>query len=616
MSAASVWAVKPKQYKNLSDIQSETLVAELVAQETGNSDDRFFMAQSTETVAPTPATAAATVATPEPSEDADLAVALALQQQYDYEVALFEAESVARAKLPRFSKVVCESHLPTRIIDASIPLSELEEERADAEQLREQQQQQQHPHRSHVASDSGATGTSAVVWRSKHDADICGARNAEQLSVHHPQQNLGDLSHTKLSNPVFNSLMQHAERSQNRGVRVHKLDVSTRDQVIDSRTRIMLQGFLNADIFSCVNGAISTGKEAVVFHAENADGAEFAVKIFKTTLNEFKNRQEYVEGEHRFRHVPLKQNPRRLIRLWAEKELRNLKRIERVGLRCAKAVLLKRHILVTEFIGKNGVAAPKLRDAVLSTAQLLSAFQQMALMTRAMFQQCLLVHCDWSEYNVLWFEENLYIIDLAQGVDISHTHALRFLQRDCLRVCEFFRNRHLSGVPSSRQLFEFVTSKNELGADYLQSMMAEAAAVSTSNREAENDAVWFASFIPQSLNELPDVFAAASLDSRDVFYSGLLRSDAMDSLLEEGLSEDADSDDDGSDGDASDHDNDGSDGDDADVVVDRDAPLVADGGPHRSRSMPSTAELKHQRKEAKKVTKAAQRQRRAEKSKN
>lgn len=53
---------------------------------------------------------------------------------------------------------------------------------------------------------------------------------------------------------------------------------------------------------------------------------ECAVKVFKTTLNEFKTRDRYIKDDHRFKDRFSKQNPRKIIRLWAEKELCNLSR--------------------------------------------------------------------------------------------------------------------------------------------------------------------------------------------------------------------------------------------------------------------------------------------------
>lgn len=53
---------------------------------------------------------------------------------------------------------------------------------------------------------------------------------------------------------------------------------------------------------------------------------ECAIKVFKTTLNEFKNRDRYIKDDYRFKERFGKQNPRKVVKLWAEKEMHNLKR--------------------------------------------------------------------------------------------------------------------------------------------------------------------------------------------------------------------------------------------------------------------------------------------------
>ena len=54
---------------------------------------------------------------------------------------------------------------------------------------------------------------------------------------------------------------------------------------------------------------------------------ECAIKVFKTTLVDFKNRAQYVKGDLRFFKDDFKKhNPRRIIKIWAEKEDHNLRR--------------------------------------------------------------------------------------------------------------------------------------------------------------------------------------------------------------------------------------------------------------------------------------------------
>jgi RIO kinase 1 len=114
---------------------------------------------------------------------------------------------------------------------------------------------------------------------------------------------------------------------------------------------------------------VSTGKEANVYYAHREKNevyeteADYAIKIFKTSILIFKDRERYVTGEFRFRKGHCKGNPRKMVKMWAEKEVRNLKRILHSGIKCPNPVILKGNIIVMEFIGKDGLAAPRLRDA-------------------------------------------------------------------------------------------------------------------------------------------------------------------------------------------------------------------------------------------------------------
>ena len=72
----------------------------------------------------------------------------------------------------------------------------------------------------------------------------------------------------------------------------------------------------------------------------------------------------YVSGDPRFKSYS-KSNPRKMVKMWAEKELRNLARLHAAGIRCPKPLQLRTHVLVMEFIGQQGVAALRLKVALL-----------------------------------------------------------------------------------------------------------------------------------------------------------------------------------------------------------------------------------------------------------
>ncbi|PWZ39093.1 Serine/threonine-protein kinase RIO1 [Zea mays] len=96
---------------------------------------------------------------------------------------------------------------------------------------------------------------------------------------------------------------------------------------------------------------------------------------------------------------------------------------------------------------------------VFSFLILLTAPFQIITTMRTLYQTCKLVHGDLSEYNILYFEGHLYIIDVSQSVDLDHPSALDFLKEDCLHVSDFFKKR---GVPvmTVTDLFNFVIDQS------------------------------------------------------------------------------------------------------------------------------------------------------------
>lgn len=69
--------------------------------------------------------------------------------------------------------------------------------------------------------------------------------------------------------------------------------------MLDPRTRLILFRMLQRGVFSSMEGCISTGKEANVYHAKQADGGSLAVKVYKTSILTFKDRDRYVADEFR-----------------------------------------------------------------------------------------------------------------------------------------------------------------------------------------------------------------------------------------------------------------------------------------------------------------------------
>lgn len=216
---------------------------------------------------------------------------------------------------------------------------------------------------------------------------------------------------------------------------------------------------INQNIIFQVNGCVSTGKEANVYHALTETGEHRALKIYKSTILTFKNRDQYVTGEYRFRHGYSKSNPRKMVQLWAEKEMRNLKRLQAAGIPCPEPVLLKLQVLLMTFIGdRKGWPAPRLKDANFSEEEAPVLYDECIKLLRRLYQECRLVHADFSEYNLLYHEGHIVVIDVSQSVEVEHPHALEFLRMDCMNILKFFRGKGMKTL-GLQQLFDFIVRK-------------------------------------------------------------------------------------------------------------------------------------------------------------
>ena len=393
----------------------------------------------------------------------------------------------------------------------------------------------------------------------EHDNPILGGSAGSSSS--HNQTNSTNMSMGKkmnFSHSVSNTVskMQDMEIKK-RTLHTSRDDRATSEQCLDPRTRLMLFKMLSNGMVDVIDGCLSTGKEANVYYAKsgkksasyinttNALGnnhnnnnnkdhviEEFAIKIYKTSILVFKDRDKYVSGEHRWRKGYCKSNPRKMVKVWAEKEMRNYRRIYGAGIPCPAPIFLKAHILLMEFLGTNGWPSPRLKDASLSDKHMREAYVQTIMIMRHLYQRCKLVHGDLSEYNLLWHKSQIYVIDVSQSVETDHPSALDFLRKDASNVNDYFSKFGKLDVMTTRQLFEFITtvidtSKNDENGSTIDEDTAEMEYLERVMKEVENDykrsvnqseqerreqdqqnsvdeAVFMSSFLPRSLNQVAD----------------------------------------------------------------------------------------------------------------
>lgn len=352
--------------------------------------------------------------------------------------------------------------------------------------------------------------------------------------------------------------------------------------MLDPRTRMILLQLINRSTIHTINGVLSTGKEANVYHAlsdlpDSSSPLHRAIKVYKTAILVFKDRDRYVSGEHRFRNGYNKSNPRAMVKIWAEKEMRNLKRLWAAGIPCPEPLYLRLHVLVMGFIGdKKGWPAPRLRDAPIDDERVWDAlYLELLGLMQAMYRQCRLVHADLSEYNVLYHQKRLWIIDVSQSVEHDHPRSLEFLRMDIKNVRDFFRRKGVETVPEKRT-FEWITKGDE--------------PVETLQRGGEIETevdieVYRQAYVPRTLEEVYDVERDAEKVGRgegaDLVYKDLLAEKKVVADEDEGDSEDEE-------GDSGDDSEEGSDGEDEDGAPklhrkDRDADKKPRGKKHEDK---------------------------------
>ncbi|SCV73845.1 BQ2448_6275 [Microbotryum intermedium] len=310
-----------------------------------------------------------------------------------------------------------------------------------------------------------------------------------------------------------------------------KSDRATNEQVLDPRTRLILFKMLGRGLIERVDGCVSTGKEANVYHAvspatgggiveegkegkgqDKGEGSvrfteetsttmttttstpntprHLALKIYKTSILIFKDRDRYVSGEFRFKSGYARSNPRKMVRLWAEKEMRNLRRMKNAGLNVPEPIEVRENVLVMEFMGvqegeNEWQASPRLKDANIPFSALPDLYLDTLVILRILFQKCKLVHADFSEYNILYHRSQLVIIDVSQSVEQDHPSAFDFLRSDLKNVEEFYGRKGVGTTLGLRGSFGFVTRGYKGVGEETEKAMREEAKRLLSIREGE-----------------------------------------------------------------------------------------------------------------------------------
>ncbi len=201
-------------------------------------------------------------------------------------------------------------------------------------------------------------------------------------------------------------------------------------RVFNGYTMKNLNQLINKGLFRTLDFPISTGKEADVFRGSTKDKTNVAIKIYRIETGNFRNMWEYIEGDPRF--IGIRRNRNSMINAWCKKEHRNLNDASNVGLRVPSVLGYINNVLVMEFIGENGKAAPMLKDTKPEDPKKL--IDEIIFFIKRLYDKAGLVHADMSAFNILMKNDIPYFIDMGQAVSIKHPRATEFLKRDLYNI--------------------------------------------------------------------------------------------------------------------------------------------------------------------------------------
>ena len=213
-----------------------------------------------------------------------------------------------------------------------------------------------------------------------------------------------------------------------------KEEFKTWGDVFDQFTKRTVYKLISQGHFEGLESPISIGKESNVFSAIKKDGARVMVKIYRLETCDFNRMNEYIRDDPRYPN--LKGGKRNTIFAWVQREYRNLLKAREANIPVPTPLTFKNNVLVLEFIGDNGMIAPKLKDGLPKRPK---EFFGMIISNMKKLHKAGLVHADLSAFNILNYNERPVFIDFSQATTMESSRVQEYLERDVRNICNFFR---------------------------------------------------------------------------------------------------------------------------------------------------------------------------------
>ncbi|NHJ87281.1 MAG: hypothetical protein FK734_17590 [Asgard group archaeon] len=206
---------------------------------------------------------------------------------------------------------------------------------------------------------------------------------------------------------------------------------------------------------------INSGKEASIYLA-HLRGAPLIVKMFRLQLTSHNKQKKRQTG-----------NPLTRATAYATAEFYRLNMAYRAKMHSPTPAKILNNIILMQFIGKDWQPAPQLRNVVLQDP--LEMFDKIIEQLKIMYQEAKLIHGDFSEYNILVHENEPFIIDFPQAIDMSllnnrtevrYKQNIDILMKDIQAIIDYFKQEY--NISSDfDEIFRYI-----LGKDYYREQIS------------------------------------------------------------------------------------------------------------------------------------------------
>ncbi len=227
------------------------------------------------------------------------------------------------------------------------------------------------------------------------------------------------------------------------------LDRKTYGLVFDKRTLNAIYEIIKKYNVDYIDFPVSSGKESLIFKIIMDDGTSKALKIYKMSTLKFSNTFEYIKGDYRFDKEKI--NRSNLVYVWTQKEYTNLTALIDSKVKAPKPYGFYKNVLLLSYLGTKNGPARQIKDI---NTDFNIIYNKLKINLWRMYNVAKIVHADLSEYNILYYRKEPYIIDVGQSVSIKHPMAEEFLRRDIKNITLFFIKK--SVICNENDLYNYI----------------------------------------------------------------------------------------------------------------------------------------------------------------